>query len=127
MQILPRLPMLGVMALRIEGRLVGKTLDWNERMTTYYNEKQGTNASKAPDQFAELWFAFARAMLLLLPLLIVTPRAARAYIDPGSGAFVYQTLYAACLGGFFYLRRLLDRVWRRRKSPARLPYGSTRE
>jgi hypothetical protein len=35
--------------------------------------------------------------------------------DPGTGAFVYQAAYAAFLGGTFYLRRLLDHVFRRRK------------
>jgi hypothetical protein len=55
------------------------------------------------------------ASLVLLPLLLATPSKAYGYIDPGSGAFVYQAAYAAFLGGTFYLRKLLNRFWQRRK------------
>jgi hypothetical protein len=55
-----------------------------------------------------------RALLLWMPLLLVVPVKAYGYADPGTGAFLYQAAYAAFLGGTFYLRRLLDRVWRRR-------------
>jgi hypothetical protein len=57
----------------------------------------------------------ARAMLLLVPLMLVTPSRASAYADPGTGAFMYQAAYAAFLGGSFYLRKLLDRFWPKRK------------
>jgi hypothetical protein len=60
----------------------------------------------------------AKASLLLLPLatlMLATPAKAYGYADPGTGAFVYQALYAAFLGGSFYLRRLLDRIWGKRK------------
>jgi hypothetical protein len=56
-----------------------------------------------------------KAFLLLIPLLLVSPEKAYGYADPGSGAFIYQAAYAAFLGGTFYLRRFLDRVFRRRK------------
>lgn len=56
-----------------------------------------------------------KAVVLLLPLLLVTPSRAFGYADPGTGAFVYQAAYAAFLGGSFYLRKLLDRIWRKRK------------
>jgi len=56
-----------------------------------------------------------RALLLFVPVLLVTPAKAHAYADPGTGAFVYQAAYAAFLGGTFYIRRFLDRLWRRRK------------
>jgi hypothetical protein len=55
-----------------------------------------------------------RALLLWIPLLLVVPAKAYGYADPGTGAFLYQAAYAAFLGGTFYLRRLLDRLWRRR-------------
>lgn len=55
------------------------------------------------------------AMLLVAPLLLATPSKAYAYADPGTGAFVYQAAYAAFLGGTFYLRKLLNRFWGRRK------------
>ena len=53
-----------------------------------------------------------KALLLLLPLLLVSPAKAYGYADPGTGAFVYQAAYAAFLGGTFYLRRFLDHVFR---------------
>jgi hypothetical protein len=56
-----------------------------------------------------------KALLLLMPLLLVSPAKAYGYADPGTGAFVYQAAYAAFLGGTFYLRRFLDHVFRRRK------------
>jgi hypothetical protein len=63
----------------------------------------------------------ARALLLLMPLLLATPGRASAYADPGAGAFLYQAAYAAFLGGSFYLRKLLDRFWHRHrgKTPSR--------
>ncbi len=61
----------------------------------------------------------ARAMLLLGPLMLATPRRASAYADPGTGAFMYQAAYAAFLGGSFYLRKLLDRLWHKRKKDTR--------
>jgi hypothetical protein len=57
----------------------------------------------------------ARATLLLVPLLLVTPTKASAYADPGTGAFMYQAAYAAFLGGSFYLRKLLERFWPKRR------------
>jgi hypothetical protein len=56
-----------------------------------------------------------KAVVLLLPLLLVTPSRAFGYADPGTGAFVYQAAYAAFLGGSFYLRKLLNRLWGKRK------------
>jgi hypothetical protein len=54
-------------------------------------------------------------MLLCVPLLLVSPVRSYGYADPGTGAFVYQTLYAAFLGGTFYLRKFLNRYWGKRK------------
>jgi hypothetical protein len=59
--------------------------------------------------------AVARIFVILLPLLLASPARASAYADPGTGAFVYQAAYAIFLGGTFYLRKILDYVWRRRK------------
>jgi hypothetical protein len=56
-----------------------------------------------------------KVLLLWLPLVLASPSKAFGYIDPGAGTFVYQTAYAMLLGGTFYLRRMLDRVWRKRK------------
>jgi hypothetical protein len=56
-----------------------------------------------------------KALLLLLPLLLATPSKAYGYADPGSGAFLYQAAYAAVLGGSYYLRKFLGRIFRKRK------------
>jgi hypothetical protein len=61
-------------------------------------------------QYKIIW-----AALVLLPLIAFTPSRAYGYADPGSGAFLYQAAYAAFLGGSFYLRKFLDRVFGRRK------------
>ena len=70
--------------------------------------------ARSAREFASL-FVIAKTLLLLLPLMLATPRKAFGYADPGAGAFIYQAAYAAFLGGSFYLRKLLDRVWRQRK------------
>jgi hypothetical protein len=70
------------------------------------------------DRTSSLLLTIAKASLLLLPLLpliLVTPSKAYGYADPGTGAFVYQAAYAAFLGGSFYLRKLLDRIFSNRK------------
>jgi len=56
----------------------------------------------------------ANLSLLVFPLLLATPSKALAYADPGTGAFLYQAAYAAFLGGTFYLRKFLNRIWPRR-------------
>ncbi len=53
-------------------------------------------------------------MLCLLPLMLATPARALGYTDPGMGTFVYQAAYAAFLGGTFYLRRFLNRIFKKR-------------
>jgi len=60
-----------------------------------------------------------KASLLWTPLLLALPGTASAYADPGTGAFVYQAAYAAFLGGAYYLRKMLDRLWRQEKKPNR--------
>ena len=63
-------------------------------------------------------YAAARILctiVLFVPLLLSTPAKAYGYADPGSGAFLYQAFYAAFLGGSFYLRKLLDRFWKKRR------------
>jgi hypothetical protein len=56
----------------------------------------------------------ANLSLLILPLLLTTPSKAFGYTDPGTGAFLYQAAYAAFLGGTFYLRKFLNRIWPKR-------------
>ena len=50
----------------------------------------------------------------LAVLLLALPSRLFGYVDPGSGAFVYQALYAAFLGGIFYVRKFVRRLFRRK-------------
>jgi hypothetical protein len=61
-----------------------------------------------------IW-SLARIAMLCAALLMTAPVQVRAYADPGTGAFLYQASYAAFLGGVFYFRKFLDRVFNRRK------------
>lgn len=54
-------------------------------------------------------------LFVIVPLMLVSPSKAFGYADPGTGAFLYQAAYAIFLGSTFYLRRLLDRVFRKRR------------
>jgi hypothetical protein len=47
--------------------------------------------------------------LTLAALLLATPRPAHAYVDPGSGAMLWQLAAAAVIGSLFYVRRVF--VW----------------
>lgn len=53
-------------------------------------------------------------ILLVATLLLVSPAKVYGYVDPGSGSFVYQALYAACIGGIFYFRKFIGRIFRKR-------------
>jgi hypothetical protein len=55
-----------------------------------------------------------KGSLVLLPLLLASPSKAYGYVDPGSGSFVYQAIYAACIGGVFYFRKFLGRIFGKR-------------
>ncbi len=51
----------------------------------------------------------------LFALTLGTPSSAYGYVDPGSGSFVFQAAYAAFIGGMFYFRRTLARLFKRSK------------
>jgi hypothetical protein len=55
--------------------------------------------------------AMGSALALLLAIL-ATPRKASAYVDPGTGAMLWQALAAACIGSLFYARRVI--MWAQR-------------
>ena len=59
--------------------------------------------------------AWALAVVCLLALLLAIPSQAFGYVDPGSGSFIYQAVYAAFIGGIFYLRKFLNRIFKRDK------------
>jgi hypothetical protein len=46
-------------------------------------------------------------IILVVLLTLATVSDAEAYMDPGSGALIWQTLLAAAIGASFYFRRLL--------------------
>ena len=48
----------------------------------------------------------AGSILILLVIILAMPRSASAYVDPGSGAMLWQATAAACLGSLFYVRRV---------------------
>ena len=63
----------------------------------------------------EITQALVLAVIFPLALLLALPSKAYGYVDPGSGSFIYQAIYAAFIGGIFYLRRFLNRIFKRNK------------
>jgi hypothetical protein len=59
--------------------------------------------------------AWVPPVVCLIALLLALPSKAFGYVDPGSGSFIYQAIYAAFIGGIFYLRRFLNRIFKRNK------------
>ena len=51
--------------------------------------------------------------IALVGLLLAMPFPASAYADPGAGAFLYQAAYAAFIGGMFYFRKFIAKIWKR--------------
>ena len=49
-------------------------------------------------------------LVTLAMLLMATPQPAHAYVDPGSGAMVWQMLAAAAIGSLFYVRKVFTWV-----------------
>jgi len=54
-------------------------------------------------------------VLLGIALFLSAPSKAYGYTDPGTGAFLYQAAYAAFIGGAFYFRKFLNRIFRKRR------------
>jgi len=54
-------------------------------------------------------------LYLGIVLLVSSPSRLAAYADPGTGAFLYQAVYAAFIGGAFYFRKFLSRIFRKRQ------------
>jgi len=46
----------------------------------------------------------------LTAVLALQPAAALAYLDPGTGSFLFQAVTAAVIGGLFFLRTSWARV-----------------
>ena len=74
-----------------------------------------THRPSAPAKWTNSKFlAVIQVLLGLVPLMLASPSRAYGYTDPGMGTFVYQAAYAAFLGGTFYLRKLLNRIFKKR-------------
>jgi len=54
------------------------------------------------------FFTACAGLLALLLLLVGTERQAQAYIDPGTGMMIWQTVAAAVLGVAFYFRKVFS-------------------
>ena len=50
-------------------------------------------------------FAHVASLFSLLMVLMAVPRPASAYVDPGSGAMLWQVAAAAVIGSLFYVKR----------------------
>jgi hypothetical protein len=51
-------------------------------------------------------------MLRTLLILLAVPQIASAYVDPGSGAMLWQILAATFLGTLFYIRKIMAAISR---------------
>jgi hypothetical protein len=54
-----------------------------------------------------------RALRFALPCLLLallTPVPAYAYIDPGTGSFLFQAIAAMLIGGIFFVRTSWQRI-----------------
>lgn len=59
--------------------------------------------------------------LLLLLFLFLAAKPAQAYLDPGTGSYLFQLLIGGLLGGLFifkqYWQAIISAVFRRDKKP----------
>jgi hypothetical protein len=51
--------------------------------------------------------SFVSGVFVILVLLLLAERPAHAYIDPGTGSMIYQTVLTVALGLGFVLRRTI--------------------
>jgi hypothetical protein len=49
-------------------------------------------------------------MFRTLLILLAVPQIASAYVDPGSGAMLWQILAATFLGMLFYIRKIVEAI-----------------
>lgn len=55
-------------------------------------------------------FARSSSVFSLLLMLLAVPQLASAYVDPGSGAMLWQVAAAAVIGSLFYVKRVISWV-----------------
>ncbi len=56
-------------------------------------------------------------LILAVALLLILPRPASAYTDPGTGALIWQMLAAGFVGLLFYTRRFTSWFRSKKKEP----------
>ncbi|MBC8276672.1 MAG: hypothetical protein H8E46_00450 [FCB group bacterium] len=61
------------------------------------------------------WFSLSYLVVLTVMVLVMFPRDAHAYIDPGSGFIMLQVLLAGVVGGFFVFKNFWLNLFRRKK------------
>lgn len=55
-------------------------------------------------QYTHRMVRFTPLLVALLVVLVLTPRDAHAYLDPGTGSFLLQMLIAGVVGALYYIR-----------------------
>ncbi len=68
-----------------------------------------------------------RILSLSLVLALLLPRTAHAYIDPGSGSLLLQSLIAIAVGGWLTFRLFASNLWRRIRGERETPAESDAE
>ena len=66
--------------------------------------------------------AAVQLAVLLLALIAASPRPAQAYVDPGSGALIWQVLVAGFVGVVFSVRKFIFRLRPRARGPEDLQH-----
>lgn len=66
-------------------------------------------------------------ILLLLLALVLIPHTAHAYIDPGSGSLILQSLIALVVGGWLTLRVFASNFFRKLRGKRKTPDQSADE
>lgn len=53
----------------------------------------------------------SRVLLLILWMLLAVPSSAHAYVDPGTGAMLWQLILAMVAGALFFIREIRARLF----------------
>jgi hypothetical protein len=69
------------------------------------------NVTKSAQRSRSAWNEHAlKVAVAALVVIALVPVEAKAYTDPGTGAFLVQTLLGVVAGGLFFMRSLRQRV-----------------
>jgi hypothetical protein len=64
--------------------------------------------SKGSTRLFQVLAYVSKLLVFSAVLAMITSSDALAYIDPGSGALIWQALLASFFGALFYIRRILN-------------------